>query len=155
MTRALHVVATLVSISLFGACGGNPGLDNARSTVATSSRVLTDLDQRTSRGPIGFGAQAAARARDGANDPVFRNLRAGVVRAQRSLHDAEEALDQWVADDDQSGNWTLRLPCLAASLSNLLNALTSFGVEPGVDLEQLVTTTNAETNGSVCVPSSH
>ncbi len=137
------------------ACGGNPGLDNARTTVALSSRVLTDLDQRVSRGPSAFGAEAAARARDGANDPVFRNVRAQVVRAQRSLHDAEEALDAWVQDDDQSGDWTLRLPCLAASLSTLLDALTSFGVEPGVDLEQLVTTTSAETNGSVCVPPSH
>ncbi len=129
-------------------------LRNKATTAASVSRVLTDLDQRVSRGPAGFGGDAALRAPQGAQDPDFRNVRTNVVAAQRSLHHAEQAVDAWVADSEQSGLWGLVLPCLASALTNVQNALTAFGVEPGVDREQLVTSTTAESSGSVCVPPS-
>lgn len=155
MIRASLVVLTCAGSLLLVACGGNPALENAQTTLALSSRVLTDLDQRVSRGPSGFGTEQVQRAPQGTNDPVFRNVRTNVIAAQRELHQAEQVVDRWVEDDEQAGMWQLVLPCLSRSLASLQQALTSFGVEPGVDLEQLVTSTAAETNGSVCIPQRH
>jgi hypothetical protein len=138
-------VPPLLLLATLAACGGHGALDAARTSLASSERVVTDLDERVGRGPAALGGDAAAHVHDVAHDAGWLALVHAVADARTRLAEAEQSLDAWERDDSGDMAWRTIAPCLAAALDRIAGALHGVGARDDADLEEAAVQMHAET----------
>lgn len=112
MRRPAHTVASLTLALVLGACGPNARLLQAEDIVRTTSRALAEVHS---------GGESPEL-----EDPLHE--------ADTWLAHSEEAVSDW-GSGQRSYAWETMAPCLARSLRDLRDALTTAGREVPTDLE--------------------
>lgn len=127
MGRIGFIILALVAHTALTSCGGS-AYDNARSTVATSARVVAAADS--------LAADVIAEriaATESEAELVREERRAGkVVRAFVSVHavlvSADAALDAWQAGSAEEGTWLDAVACALPAVLALVDALAEYGL---------------------------
>lgn len=153
----MHRLGTLFLLALcasLAACGANPALSQARSTLASASRVLTDLDARAAEGPAGLGPEVAAHAAEPARATHWEALRGSLAAAGQRVDEASVALDIWAEGDSGDFAWRTIVPCLAQELAEIRAHLEALGVAASVELDEALalTSSSGERCGSRTAP---
>jgi hypothetical protein len=128
---ALAVLAVVAWVALVGACGGS-SLDRARTTVATTARVVAAADT-VAAGIVAERMDAAEteaeleRERERA-DRVVRAL----VTVHASLLAADSALDAVAVGAAEESSWLDAAACVLPALLGLVDALEAWDVGESV-----------------------
>jgi len=123
---ALAALAIIAAVALTS-CGGST-MDRARSTVATSARVVAAADS------IAADVIQERIAATGSEAELVREERraAKVVRAFVSVHavlvSADAALDAWHAGSAEEGTWLDAVSCALPAVLALVDALDEYGL---------------------------
>jgi len=120
-------ILALAAHAALTSCGGS-ALDTARSTVATSARVVAAADS-VAASVIAERIEAA----DTLDELALEERHAGkVVRAFVSVHAAltatDAALDAWAAGSAEEGTYLDAVACTLPAVLALADALTEYGV---------------------------
>ncbi len=152
--RALPMFALLLCSA---ACGADPALTQARSTLTSATSVVADLDARTAHGPSGLGPDVPARLAEPANATQWEALQASLAAASRRTDEASVALDLWEGDDTGDLAWRTIVPCLAQELAEVRVHLEALGVPTSVDFDQALalTSSSGERCGTRTPPVEH
>lgn len=155
--RALSVLTVLAMLAPLAGCGADPGLSQARGTLASATRVLTDLEGRTAEGPAGLGPDVAAQVAEPAHAADWEALRGAITAAGRRAEEASVALDIWEQGDSGDFAWRTIVPCLAQDLAEVRAHLAALGVATSVELDEALglTSSSGERCGSRTAPVEH
>lgn len=148
MSRIRPLPLSLALLAGLAACGADPALLQARSTLASATRVITDLDARVASGPAGFGPDVASRAAEPARVSHWDALRAAVAAAGRRAEEAALALDLWEGGDAGDLAWRTVLPCLGQELAEVRGQLQALGVPLTISFDEALART--ESSGERC-----
>jgi hypothetical protein len=136
------LVALLAALSpSLAGCGTDPALLQARSTLASATRVVTELDTRAAAGPTAFGPEVPARLAEPAHATRWEALCAAVAAASQRVEEASVALDLWEAGDSGDLAWRTVLPCVAQELAEVRAHLEALGVPASVALDEALALT--------------
>lgn len=124
----------LLLLVVLAGCGGSSALESARSTLAITQRVVTDVDSRVAHHQLSAGGDAVE------GDAVRHAL--SDVRAR--LDEGEHSVDSWAAEDSGDLAWRTIAPCLATALGRLAGALRAVHAPEDRDLEEAITKSRAE-----------
>jgi hypothetical protein len=128
---ALAVLAVVAWVALVGACGGS-SMDRARTTVATTARVVAAADTVAS----GIVAERMDATETEAELEAERERADRVVRAFVSVHlaltAADSALDAVEVGAAEESAWSDAVACLLPPLLELVDVLAAFGVPESV-----------------------
>jgi len=145
----IRVAVPLLLLSAFAAgCGTDPAISQARSTLVSATRVVTDLDTSASLGPAAFGPEVAAHVAEPARASHWEGLRGALVAASQRVDEASVALDLWEEGDSGSFAWTTVVPCLAQALAEIRAHLEALGVTTTVALDEALALTSS--SGARC-----
>lgn len=140
-------ISVAFAFALVG-CGTDPAISQARTTLVSASRIVTDIDARASDGPAAFGSEVAARSAEPGQQTHWAALQRALRDAAGRLEQASEALDIWEAGDSDGGAWTTITPCLAHALAEIRAHLEALGVQASMQLD--VALAQASSNGEHC-----
>ncbi len=141
--RRMAPRAALLAALLGGVigCGSDPALGAARTTLASATRAVTDLDARLAEGPDGLGGEATVRLAQPDGAARLTALRRTLGEADRLVEGSGRALDLWAEDEGGAAAWHALVPCLALALVDLREQLAALGVEVSLAFEQAVALT--------------
>jgi len=144
-----RVALLVLLLSTFAAgCGTDPAISQARSTLRSATRVVTDLDTSASLGPAAFGPEVAAHVGEPARASHWERFRRALVDAGQRVDEASVALDLWEEGDSGSFAWTTVVPCLAQALAEIRAHLGELGVTTTVELDEALALTSS--SGARC-----
>lgn len=144
MTAFVIALCGVLSIAVLGGCGGVPKAARTALSVTAAGVVTTDAMTAPMR------AAKASECRDSEETAAeysycmetFDALEIVLRSSRRALYSTEAALDAW-DDGEGEGTWLATVPCLAASLTQLLVLLEELGVNLPDELQQGVSLVSA------------
>jgi|GEM_PF-3584303 len=143
MSIAHVALPLLVLLAGASGCGTDSAISQARSTLVSATRVVTDLDTSASLGPAAFGPEVAAHVAEPPRASRWEGFRRALVDAGQRVEEASVALDLWEEGDSGSFAWTTVVPCLAQALAEIRGHLEALGVTITVALDEALALTSS------------
>ena len=128
---ALAILAVVAYVCIVAGCGGS-AYDRARTTVATTARVVAAADAVAAdvvRERIESAETPEQLERE---DRRAERVTRAFVTTHAALLAADSALDAWAAGSADEGSWLDAVSCALPALMGLADVLAEYGVSEAV-----------------------